>query len=174
LNNPKSMRCDLLPLLRLGLFVQRIRDSGQHAAGKQGKACASTTQCRESRNRTDIARIVTHHACDRCAYRRADVLGVNRLGDAIRRGGTALFQLPQTDKRFLQIVFSEVFAPRCELLESAVRYARGLYECLVKFSYCVGEQLSGLGTADGRVARHSTDYGANDVSDCLRVDPALL
>jgi hypothetical protein len=59
-------------------------------------------------------------------------------------------------------------------LESAVRCAGGLHERLVKRPHCIGEHFSGIGTTNGRVAGRSTDHGTDNVSDGLRVDPALL
>jgi hypothetical protein len=139
------------------------------------------------RSGTHAAGKLPHHGRDTNARLHADVLGVtrklhhfaaqvaaHRLGDAIRCSHVVLFQLPQTDQRFLQVVVSEVLPPRRELLESAVRCASGLHERLVKPPHCIGEQFSGLDTANGRVAGSLTDHRADNVSDGIGVDPALL
>ena len=55
-----------------------------------------------------------------------------------------------------------------------MRCAGGLHERLVKRAHGVGEQFAGLGTAGGRVAGRLTHHGADNVSDGLGVDPALL
>src|SRR5262249_5202743 len=148
---------------------------------------ACTAHWRQPPSGTHAAGKLAHHSCDTGTRLHADVLSVNRkLGhfaaqvtahrfhEAICCSHVVLFQLPYTDQRLLQVVVGEVRPPRRDVLDSAVRCAGGRHERLVKPPYCIGEHFSGIVATNGRVAGRSTDHRTDNVSDGVRVDPALL
>ena len=161
--------------------------AGQHATGKQRHSDACITDRCDTGCGTHASGKLSHHACDTGTRLHSDVLGVggelhhfptqvagHRLCDVARCSRIILFQLPQADQRFLQVVVGEVVPACCELLESIVRCPRGLYQRFVKSPQCISELLPRLGTANADVARRSTDHGADNIPDCSGVDPSLL
>src|ERR1700730_13938046 len=139
-------------VLRLGLVPQGIRDAGQRAAGKQCHSDACIADFCHPGCGTHASGKLLHHACDAGTRLHSEVLGVDRklryfatevaghrLRDAARRSRVVLFQLPQADQRFLQVVVAEVLPPCREVLESVVRRVGGLHKRLVKFPHGISE-----------------------------------
>jgi hypothetical protein len=54
------------------------------------------------------------------------------------------------------------------------RVRKTQWRCGKRQLLSAGEHFSGIRTTNGRVAGRSTDHGADNVSDGLGVDPALL
>ena len=59
-------------------------------------------------------------------------------------------------------------------LEGAMRCAGGFHERIVKLPHCFGEEFSGLRTGHRGTAGRPTKDGADNLSDGLGIDPALL